>query len=102
MSEHAVDLGAIRGDWEFHARYVTNAMESTLKRVHRAWRGLKGKASAAGSVPMTGDLMLEFLEAVRQTRALTDDILLLQDTMPTPKKGGGGKKAGRKKTRARK
>jgi hypothetical protein len=101
MSEHAVDLGAIRGDWEFHARYVTIAMESTLKRVHKSWRSLKARGSTAGSVPMTGDLMQEFLEAVRQTRALSDDILLLQDTMPTPRKKSA-RKAGKKKARAKK
>lgn len=83
MSEKVVDLGAIRGDWDFHARYVTNAMEQTVKRLLRSWRQLKAKAPAAGQVPVDGPLMEEFIEACRQTRALTDDFLLLEETRPS-------------------
>ncbi len=101
MSEHGVDLGAIRGDWDFHARYVTNAMEQTLKRVQKSWRALKARSSAAGQVPVDGDLMEEFLEACRQTRALTDDILLLQDTRPAKRKGAR-RKSSKKRNRIRK
>ena len=97
MSEHKVDLGAIRGDWDFHCRYVTNAMDQTLKRLHRVWRTLKSKAPAAGQVPMDGDLMREFLEACRQTRALTDDILLMQETQPAKRSQVAGKRRGKKK-----
>ena len=77
-----VDLGAIRGDWNFHARYVTNALEQTLKRANKLWRDLKASSTTVDEVPMDGDLMEEFIEACRQTRALTDDILLLRDTKP--------------------
>lgn len=101
MSEKTVDLGAIRGDWDFHARYVTNALEQTLKRVQKTWRSLKSNAPKEGQVPVEGELMEEFIEACRQTRALTDDILLLQETKPgTRAAGRGRKKAGRKKKRA--
>ena len=98
MSEHGVDLGAIRGDWDFHACYVTNAMEQTLKHLHKTWRALKKTSPAPGQVPFDGALMEEFLEACRQTRALTDDIALMQETRPArPAKAtvrrGGGKKA---------
>jgi hypothetical protein len=99
MSEQVVDLGAIRGDWDFHARYVTNAMEQTLKRVHKTWRSLKAQAPDAGLVPMDSELMEQFLEACRQTRALTDDILLMQETKPAK---AAKKSPGRKKSRAHK
>lgn len=89
MSEAGVDLSAIRGDWDFHARYVTKALDQTLKRVAKSWRALKAKAPAAGQVPVDGALMEEFIEACRQTRALTDDILLLQETRPAPSKQKG-------------
>jgi hypothetical protein len=102
MSEQAVDLGAIRGDWDFHARYVTNALEQTLKRVHKTWRSLKAQAPAAGLVPMDGELMEQFLEACRQTRALTDDILLMQETRPAKAGKAAKKSPGRKKSRAHK
>jgi hypothetical protein len=102
MSEHGVDLGAIRGDWDFHARYVTNAMEQTLKRVQKTWRALKTKSPVAGQVPVDIELMQEFLEACRQTRALTDDILLLQDTKPARRKESAARRPGKKKARAKK
>lgn len=82
MSGKEVDLGAIRGDWDFHARYLTSAFEQTLKRTMKSWRALKAKAPADGQVPMSGDQMDEFIEACRASRALTDDIYILQKTSP--------------------
>lgn len=95
MSDKVVDLGAIRGDWDFHARYVTNAMEQTLKRVQKSWKALKRGSPAAGQVPVHGDLMEEFIEACRQTRALTDDFVLLQETKPARRAAGVRKGAGK-------
>ena len=102
MSHHAVDLGAIRGDWDFHARYATNAMEQTLKRAVKVWRTLKARSPVSGQVPMHGELMEEFLEACRQTRTLTDDILLLQETRPALRGKGAVKRSGKKKGRTHK
>ncbi len=99
MSEQQPDLGAIRGDWDFHARYVTNAMDRTLKRLHKTWRTLKAQAPAAGQVPMDGELMSEFIEACRQTRALTDDILLMQETRPKKAKAAPRRRKARAKRR---
>jgi hypothetical protein len=95
MSEHKVDLGQIRGDWDFHCRYVTNAMEQTLKRLQKSWRVLKANAPAAGQVPMSGPLMEDFLEACRQTRALTDDIQLMTETQPARAPAAGRRSAKR-------
>jgi len=97
MSEKPVDLGAIRGDWNFHSRYVTNAMEQTLKRTVKLWKKLKTLPAPAGEVPMNDALMVEFIEACRQTRALTDDILLLQETQPAARKKTAGKRASKHK-----
>ncbi len=95
MTEKVVDLGAIRGDWDFHSRYVTNAMEQTLKRLMKYWRTLKAQSPAQGQVPVDGQLMVEFIEACRQTRALTDDFLLLQETKsPAPRRRASRRKAG--------
>lgn len=107
MSEHKVDLSQIRGDWHFHCRYVTNAMDQTLKRLQKTWRALNAQAPAAGEVPVDGALMEEFLEACRQTRALTDDIRLMSEARPAQKSQGqpkpaARKQAGKKKGRARK
>lgn len=93
MSEPVVDLGAIRGDWNFHAQYVTNAIDHTLKRTVKLWKTLKTNAPAEGLVSMDDPVMEEFIEACRQTRALTDDVLLLIETKPSkaPKGRRNGK-----------
>jgi hypothetical protein len=99
MSEKAVDLGLIRGNWDFHARYVANAMEQTLKRANKCWRALKARSPAAGQVPVDTQLMEEFIESCSQTRALCDDFLLLADIRP---KAARRKAAGKKRKPARK
>ena len=102
MSEPTVDLGAIRGDWAFHARYVTNSLEQTLKRLHKYWRSLKRQAPVAGQVPMDGPLMDEFIEACRQTRALTDDVLLMRETKSTKRARQPARRAAKRKVRSHK
>lgn len=101
MSSDKVDLSQIRGDWDFHSRYVTNAMEQTLKRLNKDWRELKKKSRKKGQVPVDGELMDEFMEACAQTRALCDDYLILAETQAAPKKKKTKKKA-RKKAGSRK
>jgi hypothetical protein len=86
VSNEKVDLSQIRGDWDFHSRYVTNAMEQTLKRANKYWRELKKASRKKGQVPVDGVLMEEFIEACMQTRALTDDYLILNECKPTAKK----------------
>ena len=81
MSSEEVDLSQIRGDWDFHARYVTNAMEQTLKRQNKLWKELKKASKKKGQVPVDSLLMEDFSEACRQTRALTDDFWLLAETI---------------------
>jgi hypothetical protein len=98
MSDKAVDLGQIRGDWDFHSRYVANALEQTLKRVNKYWRNLKRAAPAKGQIPVSGPDVEEFVEACRQTRALCDDIALLEETAPAKRgKARRGAKARRGK-----
>ena len=80
MSSDKVDLSQIRGDWDFHSRYVTNAMEQTLKRANKYWRELKKASRKKGQVPVGCDLMEEFIEACAQTRALCDDFDILAQT----------------------
>ena len=92
MTDKTVDLGQIRGDWDFHARYVANAMEQTLKRVNKSWRSLKLSAPAAGQVPVSGTVMDEFIEACRQTRALCDDFPLLEEARPLQRPRATSKK----------
>jgi len=96
VSSDKVDLSQIRGDWDFHSRYVTNAMEHTLKRLNKDWRELKKKSRKKDQVPVDGELMDEFMEACAQTRALCDDYLILAETQATPKKKRAKKKTKKK------
>ena len=86
MSEDKVDLSQIRGDWDFHSKYVTNAMEQTLKRVNKYWRELKKAPGKKGQVPVDGELMAEFIEACYQAKAITDDYHILAECKPKAKK----------------
>jgi hypothetical protein len=40
MSEGAVDLSQIRGDWKFHMDYLQNAIDQTMKRQVQRWGDL--------------------------------------------------------------
>jgi hypothetical protein len=100
VSGDKVDLSQIRGDWDFHSRYVCNAMEQTLKRANKYWKALKQASSKKGQVPVEGPLMDEFIEACMQTRSLTDDFLILAEcqTPAKQKAGGKGKKTAKGKS----
>lgn len=98
MSSDKVDLSQIRGDWDFHSRYVTNAMDQTLKRVNKYWKQLKKASKKKDQVPVDGELMDEFIEACMQARGMTDDFLVLSECKPTRKKAKK-KKAVKKKAK---
>jgi hypothetical protein len=86
VSSDKVDLSQIRGDWDFHSRYVTNAMDQTLKRVQKNWKELNKISTKKDQVPVGGQLMEEFIEAVMQARAITDDYVMLAECQPSRKK----------------
>ncbi len=86
MTEHAgevkEDLSLIRGDWNFHMRYATNAIEQTVSRLTKIWEEMKANAPAEGEVAVDTDLCEEFIEACMQTRGLTDDLITLRACKP--------------------
>jgi hypothetical protein len=97
VSGDKVDLSQIRGDWDFHSRYVCNAMEQTLKRANKYWKALKKASKKKGQVPVEGQLMDEFIEACMQTRAITDDFVMLAECqMPAGSKARAKKKSASK------
>jgi hypothetical protein len=100
VSSGKVDLSQIRGDWDFHSRYVTNAMDQTLKRVNKDWKELKKASKKQGQVPVDGELMEEFIEACMQARAITDDYLILSECKPRSGKKKAKKKAKKKSKKA--
>ncbi len=86
MSEHAgevkADLSQIRGDWNFHMRYATNAIEQTVSRLTKVWEEMKANAPTEDEVAVDTDLCEEFIEACMQTRGLTDDLITLRECKP--------------------
>ncbi len=86
MTEHAgevqADLSQIRGDWNFHMRYATNAIEQTVARLNKVWEEMKANAPTEDEVAVDTDLCEEFIEACRQTRGLTDDLVILRECKP--------------------
>jgi hypothetical protein len=101
VSGNKVDLTQIRGDWDFHSRYVCNAMEQTLKRTNRFWKALKKASSKKGQVPVDGLLMDEFIEVCMQTRAITDDFLILAECKTPGKAKSGAKDKPKNKKKAK-
>jgi hypothetical protein len=102
VSSGKVDLSQIRGDWDFHSQYVTNAMDQTLKRVNKYWKELKKASKTKGQVPVDGELMEEFIEACMQARAITDDYLILAECKPGSSRKGSKKATKKAKKKARK
>jgi hypothetical protein len=102
VSEDKVDLSQIRGDWDFHTRYATNAMEQTLKRAVKDWKALKKASRKKGQVPVEGPLMEEFIEACYQVKGITDDFYVLAECKPGAKKKAKKKAKNKAKKKAKK
>ena len=104
MSDAGVDLSQIRGDWKFHMNYVTNAVTQTLKRQDRLWRELDANVRSAdideavtlqqklwgnlidgrdsdGTIPLTGNLLREYIDACRSARPVCDGVLDKSDSL---------------------
>jgi hypothetical protein len=96
MADQKVDLSQIRGDWDFHSHYVTHAMDQTLKRANKLWRELHKSSRKKDQVPVDGQLMDDFREAIYQAKGLTDDYFTLADCKPTAKDKAAIKKAKKK------
>jgi hypothetical protein len=86
MADQKVDLSQIRGDWDFHSRYVAHAMDQTLKRANKLWKELKKSSRKKDQVPVDGQLMNDFIEAIYQAKGMTDDFYTLAECKPAAKK----------------
>ena len=105
MSEEQVDLSQIRGDWYFHMNYVTNAITQTLKRQKSLWDGLDSGvrdpdvdeavqqqqklwgqlidgSDGKGVIPLTDQLLNDYIEACRSTKTVCDGVLDKSDSLP--------------------
>lgn len=105
MSEGQVDLSQIRGDWNFHMNYVTNAITQTLKRQKRLWDELEpgvrsadvdeavqqqqnlwsqliDSAGSGGTIPLNDQLLNDYIDACRSSQAVCDGVLDKSDSLP--------------------
>ena len=103
MSEEQVDLSQIRGDWYFHMNYVTNAITNTLKRQkslwgeldsgvrdpdvdeavqqqQKLWGQLIDSSDSKGVIPLTDQLLNDYIDACRSTKAACDGVLDKSDS----------------------
>jgi hypothetical protein len=92
MSEGAVDLSQIRGDWKFHMDYLQNAIDRTMQRQvqrwgdlgddeeidnavaeqSRIWGELIANANDKGTIPTADGRIEAFITACRGAKARCD------------------------------
>jgi len=93
MSGPDVDLSQIRGDWTFHIKYLTNAIDQTIKRqlelsvearidaaelkqlVQKQadiWRAVTAGSDSDGVISTTDSRLQEFIDVSRQTKEPCD------------------------------
>ncbi len=92
MSEGAIDLSQIRGDWKFHIDYLQNAVDRTLERQLRCrgaadgdaaidaavddqarrWADLRAGADGNGTIPTADGQLTAFIAACRDAKPLCD------------------------------
>ena len=63
-------------------RYASEEINETISRLNTLWIELKAASEADGEVPCDTPLCDEFIEAVQQTRPLTDELLTRRNTKP--------------------
>lgn len=92
---------------EKHLAYVDNATVSAQKRQQKLWKAVSGKRSKGGLLPLTDEVLDEFIQAARMTASLMIDIEMVRDEYLAEKAGGrsrtksakaksaSGKKAGK-------
>ena len=87
---------------EKHLAYVDNATVSAQKRQQKLWKAVTAKRTKGGLLPLTDEVLDEYIQATRMTASLMIDIEMVRDEYLAEKAGQRPKaKAapGRKKSR---
>jgi hypothetical protein len=82
---------------EKHLAYVDNATVSAQKRQQKLWKSINAKRTKGGILPLTNEVLDEYIQAVRMTASLMIDIEMVRDEYLAEKAGISGRKAGAKK-----
>ena len=101
MNEPEVDFSAIRGDWVFHIRFLTNGMTQTLQRASKfwdkvvadvnndvvgrlvrkqaeIWTQLTHDIEEGGVIDIDAELLQDFIDVCRSTKGPCDELEVAQ------------------------
>ena len=82
---------------EKHLAYVDNATITAEKRQQKLWKAVTAKRTKQGLLPLTDEVLDEYIQAARMTASLMIDIEMVRDEYLAEKTGKARKSKGRKK-----
>ncbi|MEO8444329.1 MAG: hypothetical protein ABI567_04905 [Gammaproteobacteria bacterium] len=86
---------------EKHLAYVDNATVQAQKRQQKLWKAVNAKRSKGGILPLTDEVLDEFIQAARMTASLMIDIEMVRDEYLAEKSGKGRKSVAKKARKKR-
>ncbi len=84
-----------------HLAYVDNATVSAQKRQQKLWKAVTAKRTKGGLLPLTDEVLNEYIQATRMTASLMIDIEMVRDEYLAEKSGGKVKTKAKAKAKAR-
>lgn len=87
---------------EKHLAYIDNATVSAQKRQQKLWKEVNARRGRGGILPLTDEVLDEYMEAARMTASLMIDIEMVRDEYLAEKSGKGPKATKPKAAPARK
>jgi len=72
---------------EKHLAYVDNATVSAQKRQQKLWKAVTAKRTKGGLLPLTDEVLNEYIQATRMTASLMIDIEMVRDEYLAEKSG---------------
>jgi hypothetical protein len=78
---------------EKHLAYIDNATVSAQKRQQKLWKEVNARRGRGGILPLTAEVLDEYIEAARMTASLMIDIEMVRDEYLAEKSGKPARKA---------
>jgi hypothetical protein len=82
-----------------HLAYVDNATVSAQKRQQKLWKAVTAKRTKGGLLPLTDEVLDEYIQAARMTASLMIDIEMVRDEYLAEKSGKRARPQARSKGR---
>ncbi len=86
---------------EKHLAYVDNATVSAQKRQQKLWKAVTAKRTRGGLLPLTDEVLNEYIQATRMTASLMIDIEMVRDEYLAEKSGKSRQPKGKPKRKKR-